>query len=72
MQLPFASASAGQRPANRTDWTQSDAGQPLAGDRDLNTMARHVMHLDPDRQSASNYDGSGNVMGTAPRGMFGY
>ena len=72
VQLPFASARAGQRPSQRTDWTQSDAGQPLAGDRDLNTMARHVMHLDPDRQSASNYDGSGNVMGTAPRGMFGY
>ena len=73
VQLPFASAQAGQRPANRTDWTQSDAGQPLGGGRDLNTMARHVMHLDPDRQSGSDYDGSGNISGTAPkRGFFGY
>ena len=73
VQLPFASAQAGQRPANRTDWTQSDAGQPLSGGRELNTMARHVMHLDPDRQSSGDYDGSGNVMGTAPkRGFFGY
>jgi len=72
VQLPFASATAGQRPSNRTDWTQSDAGQPLGGGRDLNTMARHVMHLDPDRQSGGDYDGSGNVKGTAPkRGFFG-
>jgi hypothetical protein len=71
VQLPFASARAGQRPANRTDWTQGDAGQPLAGDRGLNEMARSVMHLDPDRQGGG-YDGSGNVMGTAPKGWFGY
>lgn len=62
VQLPFASASTGQRPSRRTDWTQSDGGQPLGGGRDLNTMAKHVMHLDPDRQSRSNYDGSGGIV----------
>jgi len=60
MQLPFASANAGQRPSNRTDWTQSDSMQPLGGGTDINTMARHVMNLDPDRQSRSVYDGTGN------------
>jgi hypothetical protein len=72
VQLPFASATTGQRPSSRTAWTQSDAGQPLGGGRDLNTMARSVMKLDPDRQSGSNYDGSGNIMGTAPKGGMGY
>ena len=72
VQLPFASAQSGQRPANRTDWTQSDAGQPLGSGRDLNSMARSVMNLDPDRQSARDYDGSGGVKGTAPKGWFGY
>ena len=62
VQLPFASATEGQRPSNRTDWTQSDSGQPLGGGRDLNTMARNVMNLNPDRQTGSDY--SGNVMGT--------
>jgi hypothetical protein len=61
VQLPFASAESGQRPARRTDWTQSDAQQPLGGGRDLNTMAKHVMHLDPSRQSYGDYDGSGGV-----------
>ena len=61
VQLPFASAASGQRPARRTDWSQSDGGQPLGGGRDLNTMARHVMNLDPDRQSAGDYDGSGGT-----------
>lgn len=72
VQLPFASATSGQRPANRTDWSQSDSGQPLGGGRDLNTMARHVMQLDPDRQSGGDYDGSGGVSGTAPKGWFGF
>lgn len=70
VQLPFASATSGQRPANRTDWSQSDAGQPLGGGRDLSTMARHVMNTNPDRQSASDYDGSGNIEGTARKGWF--
>ena len=65
VQLPFSSANAGQRPANRTDWTQSDSGQPLGGGRDIDTLARQVMNLDVDRQSRSNYDGSGGIMGTA-------
>lgn len=65
VQLPFASASSGQRPGRREDWTQSDGGQPLGGGRDLNTMARQVMHLDPDRQSGRDYDGSGGIRGTA-------
>ncbi len=59
VQLPFASATSGPRPARRTDWTQSDGGQPLGGGRDLNTMARHVMNLNVDRQSGADYDGSG-------------
>ena len=72
VQLPFASATSGQRPANREDWTQSDAGQPLAGDRDLRTMARNVMNIDP-RGSNAQGDGSGGVVGTAPKsGWFGY
>ncbi len=45
VQLPFASASTGQRPSNRTDWTQSDSSQPLGGGRDLRTMANQVMNL---------------------------
>jgi len=53
MQLPFASASSGQRPANRTDWTQSDAQQPLGGGRDINTIAKEVMHLDMDRRAGA-------------------
>ena len=61
MQLPFASAQSGQRPARREDWTQSDAGQPLGGGRDLNAMARNVMSLNPDKQSYRDYDGSGGV-----------
>ena len=61
VQLPFASASVGQRPARRTDWTQSDSGQPLGGGRDLNSMARNVMQLDPDRQAYGAYDGSGGA-----------
>ena len=72
VQLPFASANAGQRPSNRTDWTQSDSGQPLGGGRDLNTMARNVMQLDPDRQSTGVYDGSGNIEGTGRTGIFGF
>ena len=72
VQLPFASATSGPRPANREDWTQSDAGQPLGGGRDLSTMARHVMQLNPDRQSGGDYDGSGNVGGTGKKGFFGY
>ena len=70
VQLPFASATAGQRPANRTDWTQSDSGQPLGGGRDLNSMARNVMQLNPDRQSAGDYDGSGGIEGTARKPWF--
>jgi hypothetical protein len=62
VQLPFASAGSGQRPSRRTDWTQSDAQQPLGGDRDINALARHVMQLNPDRQSGSNYDGSGGIV----------
>lgn len=58
--LPFASAESGPRPAARNDWLQSDGGQPLGGGRDLNTMARHVMHLNPDRPPGP-YDGSGNA-----------
>jgi len=72
VQLPFASATEGQRPSNRTDWTQSDSGQPLGRDRDLNSMARNVMNLNPDRQSGTDY--SGNVMGTMgpkPGSFFG-
>ena len=65
VQLPFASATVGQKPASRTDWTQSDGGQPLGGGRDLNTMARHVMHLDPDRISNSVTDFSGNAAAAA-------
>ena len=70
VQLPFASATSGQRPANRTDWTQSDSGQPLGGGRDLNSMARNVMQLNPDRQIASDYDGSGGIEGTARKPWF--
>lgn len=58
VQLPFSSASAGQRPANRTDWTQSDGGQPLGGGRDMNTMARSVMALDP---NSGRFDGMGGT-----------
>lgn len=61
VQLPFASAQSGQRPARREDWTQSDAGQPLGGGRDINSMARNVMSLNPDKQSYRDYDGSGGV-----------
>lgn len=71
VQLPFSSATSGQRPSNREDWTQSDAKQPLAGGRDINTMARHVMQLNPERQSSANFDGSGGVAGTAPKRWFG-
>ena len=65
VQLPFASASVGQRPSSRTDWTQSDSGQPLGGGRDLNAMARNVMQLNPDRQSWGAFDGSGGAAGAA-------
>jgi len=61
VQLPFASATTGQRPRARTDWTQSDGGQPLGEDRGINQMARHVMQLNPDRQRYADYDGSGNA-----------
>ena len=61
VQLPFASASTGQRPAQREDWSQSDSGQPLGGGRALSTMARHVMSINPARQSAGDYDGSGGA-----------
>lgn len=61
VQLPFSSASTGQRPARRTDWSQSDGGQPLGNDRDLNSLAKHVMHLDVNRQSGADYDGTGNT-----------
>jgi len=60
VQLPFASASSGQRPSTRTDWSQSDGGQPLGGGRDINTMARHVMDLNPDRHRGdSDFSGGG-------------
>ncbi len=59
--LPFASAQSGPRPSSRDDWLQSDSQQPLGGGRDLNTMARHVMRLNPDNQYRSDYDGSGNT-----------
>ena len=59
VQLPFASASSGQRPANREDWTQSDSQQPLGGGRDLNTMARHVMNLT--NRGWGDTDGSGGA-----------
>lgn len=49
--LPFASAQNGPRPANRDDWLQSDAQQPLGGGRDLNSLARSVMDLDINRRS---------------------
>jgi hypothetical protein len=61
VQLPFASASSGQRPANREDWSQSDSGQPLGGGRGLSEMARNVMNINPDRRGGSDYDGSGGV-----------
>ena len=62
--LPFASAKDGQRPSGgRGSWSQSDSGQPLGGGRDLNTMARQVLNINP--RSASGYDGSGNIMGTS-------
>jgi len=61
VQLPFASASSGQRPGQRTDWTQSDSGQPLGGSRGINEMARNVMNLNPDRRGWGDYDGSGGV-----------
>ena len=50
VQLPFSSASSGQRPTNRTDWTQSDAGQALGGQRSISEMARNVMNINPDRR----------------------
>lgn len=60
--LPFASAQAGPRPANRNDWLQGDGGQPLGGQRGLNEMARHVMQLNPDVQiGMGNTDGTGNA-----------
>lgn len=64
VQLPFASANAGPRPANRTDWTQSDSGQPLGGGRNLDEMARSVMSLDQRRQ-----EGSGGIYGTGVGGL---
>jgi hypothetical protein len=60
VQLPFSSAQTGARPSNRTDWTQSDRGQPLAGERGLRDMARNVMDVIPDRHRG--WDGSGGAM----------
>ena len=58
VQLPFASATTGQRPANRTDWTQSDSGQPIAGERGLNEMARNVMSLGEGRIKSDGVTGT--------------
>ena len=51
VRLPFASASTGPRPANPDDWTQSDGGQPIANGRDIDELARQVMHLDVNQRS---------------------
>ena len=58
--LPFASAKTGARPmGGPSDWQQSDAGQPLGGGRDLQTMAKSVMDIIPSRQSGWMGDGGG-------------
>ena len=43
VRMPFAAANIGPKAANDGDWYESDAGQPLGGGRDLNSLARHVM-----------------------------
>jgi hypothetical protein len=57
VRLPFSSTD------NKENWVQSDSGQPLAGGRDINTMARSVMNLNPDSMGAEG-DGSGGIIGT--------
>ena len=41
--LPFSSASVGQRPTNIDGWQQNDENQPLSGERGVSQMARNVM-----------------------------
>ena len=63
VRLPFASASVGQRPAQPSDWAQSDSGQPLGSGRDINTLARSVMNLNLSGKSSNEYDGTGATGG---------
>ena len=70
VKLPFASASiGGPMSGNPESWTQSDAGQPLGRDRDLTSLARQVMQLNPGNAPGG---GEGGIKGTAPKGGFGY
>ena len=51
LNLPFASARFGRRPANPSDWKLDDTNQPLAGGRDTQALA-NSMYLYP------GYDGN--------------
>tara|TARA_B100000073_G_scaffold347634_1_gene362624 strand:+ start:410 stop:1303 length:894 start_codon:yes stop_codon:yes gene_type:complete len=69
MNLPYASSTVkgeGMGPADRDDWVESGAGQPIAGGSDLNTLAREVMDLNPNRRG----DLTGQVADTARRSRF--
>ena len=47
MRLPLASAQVGKSAADGESWVLPDAQQPLAGGRDLNTMANQMYNPNP-------------------------
>ena len=52
VRLPFASDRV-SGPADRDNWVQSDAGQPLAGNRSFHQMAREMMAQPPNTAAAA-------------------
>lgn len=71
VKLPFASVRPefGGPPGGRRSWTQSDAGQPLGSDRDLQSLAAQVVNLNVTGQGGRQTgmgDGTG-ITGTAPQ-----
>ena len=59
VRLPFASARFGARAPDGNAWTMSDAGQPLAGDRELKKMAEHMYDDTPPKAYTTTGGSSG-------------